>query len=105
MKAIGNYRVQPVISNDRRLAQIVMMTGPRASIRFIDGTTYAMAAEPLRKVGLVSGDMFILITEYRGREVAGVRVERQAPVRGGTPTERAAPKIMVRDGLKVTTRR
>ena len=105
MKGLGNYRqVAPATSTERRLAQVATYQGPRAAIRFIDGTTYSMPSEPLRKLGLAVGSMFVLITEYRGRDVASVRVERQGEARGAAP-RRTPPKVMLRDGLKVTTRR
>lgn len=63
-----------------------------------------MLSEPLRALGLKDGDLFLLITEYRGKEVVNVRVERHADARGQAQ-ERARPKIMVRDKLKLTTRR
>jgi hypothetical protein len=61
-----------------------------------------MPSEPLRKLGLVEGDVFVVITEYRGRNPVSARVER-TEARGAAPA-RAKPKVMVRQGLKVTTR-
>lgn len=106
MKGIGNYRklAPPPLTTERRLAQLAVFHGPRASIRFIDGTTRTMPSEPLRKLGLAPGGMFMLVSEYRGREIMSVRVELQAAARGTAPP-RAQPKVMVRDGLKLTTRR
>jgi hypothetical protein len=110
VKAVGNYRQAqphapaPTTTTERRLAQVAVFHGPRASIRFHDGATYSMPAEPLRKLGLVEGALFVMITEYRGKNVVSARVERHAEARGAAP-ERAQPKVMVRDGLKVTTRR
>lgn len=108
MKGIGNYRqiqAAPVVSTERRRAQLVLITGPRASIRFVDGMTYAMPYEPLKKLGLVAGDVFMIITEYRGRE-PHVRVERIAEARETQPVApKTGPKVMVRNGLKLTTRR
>jgi len=106
MKGLGNYRQlqQQPNSVERRLAQLAVIQGPRASIRFIDGTSYSMPSEPLRKIGVKPGGMFLLITEYRGRDVVSVRVELQGEARGAAPG-RAQPKVMVRTGLKLTTRR
>jgi hypothetical protein len=105
MKGIGNYRqVQQQPNIERRLAQVAVFQGPRASIRFIDGSTYSMPSEPLRKLGVAPGGMFLLITEYRGRDVVSVRIELQGEARGAAPG-RAQPKVMVRTGLKLTTRR
>lgn len=107
MKAIGNYRQAqpaPATQSERRVAQLVSYQGNRATVRFLDGTVYALPSEPLIKLELVPSEMFLLVTEYRGRKVDSVRVERQAEARGAAP-ERAQPKIMVRSGLKVTTRR
>ncbi len=105
MKGLGNYRqVQPSTSTERRLAQVAVYQGPRAAIRYVDGTSHSMPSEPLRKLGLVVGDMFMMIVEFRGKNVVNVRVERHGEARGAAP-ERAAPKIMVRDGMKITTRR
>jgi hypothetical protein len=107
MKALGNYRQlqqQPSTSTERRLAQLAVMQGPRAAVRFVDGSTYSMPSEPLRKLGIAPGGMFILVTEYRGRDIVSVRVELQGEARGSAPA-RMQPKVMVRDGLKLTTRR
>lgn len=105
MKALGNYsRPAPVAQTERRTAQIVSFQGNRATIRFLDGAVYAMPSDRFTSLALVPGNMFILVTEYQGKRVAGVRVERQAEARGAAP-EREQPKIMVRSGLKVTTRR
>lgn len=107
MKGLGNYRsvaAQPSTSTERRLAQLVLFQGPRASVRFIDGSTYSMPSVPLRKLGLVPGGLFILVIDYRGRDITNVRVELQKEARGASPL-RAIPKVMVRDGLKLTTRR
>lgn len=103
--AIGNYRqLQQPLTTERRLAQLTVIQGPRASIRFIDGTSYSMPSAPLQKIGVKPGGMFMLVTEYRGRDIVSVRVELQGEARGAAPT-RAQPKVMVRDGLKLTTRR
>ena len=109
MKGIGNYRnvppSMPAVSTERRLAQVALFRGPRASVRFIDGTTYSIPSEPLHKLGIAPGGMFVLIIEYRGRDVSGYRVERQPAARGAAPARPTQPKVMIRDGLKVTTRR
>lgn len=70
----------------------------------MDGLTYAMPAEPLTKLGLKVDDTFMLVIEWVGRVPNSVRVELRSQARGPA-AKRAQPKVMVRDGLKITTRR
>jgi hypothetical protein len=51
------------------------------------------------------GDTFVLVAEYQGKRVLAVRVERQGEARPNVPMEKERPKVMVRSGMKVTTRR
>lgn len=107
MKAIGNYRQSqasaPIV--ERRLAQVVVFQGPRAYVRTLDGDTHTMAAESLRRLSMREGDTFVLVAEYQGKRVLAVRVERQGEARPNVPMEKERPKVMVRSGMKVTTRR
>jgi hypothetical protein len=106
MKGLGNYRQlqAPKKVIERRLAQLIVFHGPRASIRYIDGTTYAMPAAPLQKLGLLPEETFVLVIEWSGRNPVSVTAERRPEARGAAPA-RSQPKVMVRRGLKLTTRR
>ncbi len=86
------------------MAQVMLLTGPRASVRFVDGSIQSIPSEPLRKLGLVEGGMFHMTITRRGKDVIDVRVElpkETRPVIAGRPM----PKVMMRNGLKMTTRR
>ena len=107
MKGLGNYRqlqAAPKKVVERRLAQLVLIHGPRASVRYIDGTTYTMPAAPLQKLGLLPEDTFVIVIEWVGRSPVSVTAERRPEARGAAPG-RPQPKVMVRNGLKLTTRR
>lgn len=75
MKGVGNYSsgLQPRI--ERMPAQLVVFHGDRAAVRFHDGLTRSMPAEPLRKLNLQGGDRFMMVTTYQGPRVVNVQVE------------------------------
>lgn len=102
MKGIGNYSLPPRV--ERRPAVVVVYQGPRAHIRFHDGQTYAMPADPLRKLGVAEGGVFFVVTTWVGSKPIDSKVE--APSAPRLETRRAGtPKIMVRDGQKLVTRK
>lgn len=102
MKGLGNYTSPPRV--ERRPAIVVVYQGPRAHIRFHDGQTYAMPAEPLRKLGVVEGATFFMVTTWVGKAPVDSRVELPAVARPALP-RRGTPKVVVRDGQKMVTRR
>ena len=81
-----------------------MYTGPRALVRFHNGTTYAMPSAPLRELGLKPDERFILSITWEDGRVKDVKVERPHPKRPLT-RKGATPKIMERTGRRVRTRR
>lgn len=104
MKGIGNYRELPRTTVERRVAQLALVHGPRASIRFIDGTMYTMPLAPLAALGIKPGDTFALVTRYQGKKVLDVKIEPTA--RPNAPSgARPRAKVYVRDGIKITTRK
>lgn len=100
---IGNYS-EGIPRAERKPATVVSFQGPRAWIRFHDGMTYAMAAEPLRQLSLAEGARFMLVVLWQGRRPVSVHVEPIAPGRPGLE-RRGTPKVYVRDGQKLATRR
>lgn len=70
----------------------------------MDGTTRTMPSEPLTKIGLKPEDTFTMVIEWRGKVPVKVSVEHRSQARGALG-QRAQPKVMLRDGLKLTTRR
>lgn len=104
MKGVGNYRAVSATTTERRMAQLAVVTGPRASVVFVDGSMQTMPFEPLRKLGIVPGGRFFMVITYRGRNVVDVRVEVPADARPAAPP-RPLPKVSVRVGMKTTTRR
>jgi len=88
------------------VGQLLAIHPNRVAVRWIDGqlgTLPAGAVSAFQSVGVVAGDPFALVTVFRGRDVVDVRVERTAA--RPAVVERVLPKVMVRDGLKLTTRR
>ncbi len=89
---------------ERRPGFVLAKNGRGVSVRFRDGTTYSMPAEPFESQGVGPGQNFVLVLTYAGRTLQGVRVEptvpRPATIRATTP------KIQVRDTHgKLTTRK
>jgi len=107
VKAIGNYR--SLESIERRVGTVLSLHGTRANVRFLDGQIRAMPVDLFRAAGVREGEHFVLVMVFVGSRVKSARVER-SDARTGAPVSAMAPrptmpKIMVRDGLKVTTRR
>ncbi len=86
------------------MALVQEFRGPQAVVRLADGRILTMPAEPLRKIGVAAQQRFVLVTIYSGRDVVDVRVERAAEARPKIEG-RPMPKVYVREGLKVATRR
>lgn len=110
VKNIGNYRTLPQQKREtfqRRVGQLLSLQPDRLTVRWIDGklgTLPAGAVAAFQRVGIIPGDSFALVTVFRGREVVDVRVERTS-ARPAIVSRDALPKVMMRDGLKLTTRR
>lgn len=102
MKRLGSY--SNPLRVERRPAVVVIYQGNRAHIRFHDGQTYGMPAEPLRKAGIAEGGMFFVVTTWSGKVPVESRVEPPSAPRAALE-KRATPKVMVKDGAKLTTRR
>jgi len=102
VKGLGNYRFRPQV--ERRLGTLVAYRGKRAVVRFHNGLTYALPAEPMEKLDLKAGGRFVLLITRMGGEVADVRVEPPPQARPALPRQ-ATPKVLVKDGRKLITRR
>lgn len=68
------------------------------------GMTYAMPSAPFIKTKLGPGDRFFLITKKVGGRVVEVRVEPPAAPKPALE-RRQTPKVYVKDGVRLTTRR
>ena len=99
MKGIGNYR-----STERRVGTLLTVQADRASIRFLDGQTFAMPVAPFVRANVRPGERFSLVTTYEGKRVVDVKVER-SEARLGSVLSAPLPKVQMRDGVKVVTRR
>ncbi len=109
MKGLGNYRfhrrkrkAQPNV--ERRPAVLLEYRGQKAVVRFHDGSTYGIPAAPLKKIGVQPKQRFFLIVVRLSGNVQEVRVEAMAPPRPSRARQ-AMPKVVVRDGKKLTTRK
>ncbi len=73
-------------------------------VSYHNGPVFTMPSAPLRKLSITPGDPFFLIVTWMGKEVHDVRAERPHPARLITPRG-ATPKIMVKTGRRVRTRK
>lgn len=83
---------------------VVAFQADRAHIRFHDGQTYAMPADPLRKAGIALGKSFFLVTTWAGKVAVESHIEPVAEPRPQLASK-PMPKVQLRDGQKLTTRR
>lgn len=98
----GNYRFPPQV--ERKPAVLLLYRGPKAVVRFHDGTTYGIPSEALRRLGTAPGQRFVLVVTRVGGKITEVRVETVAEARPAM-TARGTPKVVVRDGRKLITRK
>lgn len=104
MKGIGNYRA-PAPTEERRVGKVVMFKGNRAMVQFPGTLAFSMPADDFRQRGIVEGQHFVLIVRrLRGAVVERPRIEAHASARPMID-RKATPKVMVRDGKKLATRR
>lgn len=110
MKGLGNYRFHkrrkraPQPSVERRPAVLLSYRGSKGVVRFHDGKTYGIPAAPLKKIGIAPQERFFLIVVRLEGNVQEVRVERPPPARPPRAAQ-AMPKVVMRDGKKLTTRK
>lgn len=108
MKGLGNYRFHPKAApreNIERIpAWLLGYRGDRALVRFHDGTAYSIPADPLKKIGVEPEQRFLLLITRVNGVVREYRVEALAPPRPPRPGS-VMPKVVVRDGKKMTTRK
>jgi hypothetical protein len=102
VKGLGNYRFPPQV--ERRLGTLVQYRGGKAVVRFHNGMTYALPAEPLKKVGVEADGKFVIIITRVGGDVAEIRVEQPSEARPALP-RRLTPKVVVKTGRKLITRK
>ena len=108
VKGLGNYRfhkkrsAQPNV--ERRPALLLAYRGQQALVRFHDGVAYSLPAAPLKKIGVEPQQRFRLIVVRLRGKVQEVRVEPMAAARPARPAQ-GMPKVVLRDGRKLTTRK
>lgn len=102
MRGYGNYRFAPQV--ERKPATLVVFRGPKAVVRFHDGMTYAIPSAPLKKIGVTPEQRFMLVITRVAGDVRDVRVEPLARARPARQ-RRALPKVVVKDGKKLITRK
>lgn len=108
MKGWGNYRFQKRSKNapniERTPGVLLRYRGSKAIVRFHDGASYSIPSAPLKKIGVKAGDRFRMIVVRIQGAVQDIRVESMPEAR--PPMQpRAMPKVVVRDGKKLTTRK
>lgn len=90
---------------ERKLGRLRFIQGDRASIILRDGMSYAMPADPFKKLGLTQpGANFVLVISRKADAVIDVKIEAlqdPRPAIGRTTT----PPVYVKIGRKVATRR
>lgn len=106
MKGLGNYRFQDQnrTTVERRPGQLLLYRGRRAVVRFGDGGTYSVPADGLKREHIEPKQRFVMVITRAGKKIQGIRYEPLAPPMPN-PKKQVLPKVMVRDGKKLTTRR
>lgn len=90
---------------ERQHGRLLRYLGDRARVVFGDGAVRALPAAPFRAVKVPRGGWFVLETHRRpGGELVRVHVRRVAEPRPAGPRA-STPRVYVRDGKAVTTRR
>lgn len=105
MRGLGNYKLPPPRPTiERKIGNLLVYQGSQAVVRFLDGQAYGLPAELMRRLEITPGERFVMEVVRVGRDVVDVRVER-APVTRPALGRMLTPKVQVRDGKKLTTRR
>lgn len=109
MKGWGNYRFRKKRSKavpkvERTPGVVLKYRGSKAIVRFHDGASYSIPSAPLKKIGIDPGERFRMLIIRVSGAVQDIRVERMPEAR--PPMQpRSMPKVVVRDGKKLTTRK
>ena len=99
---LGNYS-DGAPRVERRPAVVVEFQGPRAVVRFDDGTSYGIPAQPFRAAGAAEGQRVFLVITWKGKTASDVRVELPAAARPAAPS-RAQARVYVKTGERFVTR-
>lgn len=87
------------------MGKVVVFKGNRAMVQFPGTLAFSMPSDDFRRLGIVEGQHFVLIVRrLRGAVLERPRIEAHAPARPMID-RKATPKVMVRDGRKLATRR
>jgi len=95
---MGNYSGGLPPRVERKPAQVVVYHGDRAAVRFHDGMTRSMHAEPFRRLNIAEGGRFMMITTYKGPRVVNVQIELFAEARPAIATRGNAKVYVLTDG-------
>lgn len=111
MKGWGNYRFQrkkrkkrAQPNTERTLGVLLKYRGSKAIVRFHDGASYSIPSKALKKIGVKPGDRFRLIIIRLSGAIQDIRVETMPEARPPM-RPRAMPKVVMREGRKLTTRK
>lgn len=102
MKGLGNYRFAEQV--ERKPGVLMFYRGSKAVVRFHDGQSYSLPAQPLRRLDMKPDERFVMLVTRRGKAVTEVRIERPPKARPAL-SRGAMPKVVVRDGKKLVTRK
>lgn len=111
VKNIGNYRTVPQPKREtveRRVGTLLSLQPGRLTVRWLNGALESLppgATAAFQRVNVVPGDVFAMLTVRRGRDVVDVRIERTSARPAIVARPPGPTKVMIRDGLKLTTRR
>lgn len=101
---MGSYVATPAaVIEQRRPVTVLGYRGSRASVRFHDGTTYAVPSAPLLALGVKEGERVVMIVSTATQRVVGVRYELFADARPAQE-RRGTPRIYARHGRALVRR-
>jgi hypothetical protein len=102
MKGLGNYRFQR--QEERKPVTLLSYRGAQALVRLHNGSTFAIPAKPLKALNIEPQTRFLLIIVRCGKRVEDIRVERFIEARPAR-AKAVTPKILMKDGRRLITRR
>lgn len=99
------YVKRPRLNLERKLGRLRFIQGDRASVVFRDGMSYALPADPFRRLGLIQpGANFVMVVSRKADAVLDVKIEALPDPRPPVVCT-TTPQVYIKIGRKVATRR